>query len=105
MNRDCHDESDGLTQTIRFSVASSALGLVLVASTDRGLCAVLIGDTPAELIADLEERFPDAPLVEQDGPWVSNVLDFVNHATNASYRSVARRRRLRYVPEATNRKL
>jgi hypothetical protein len=105
MNRDCHDESDGLTQTIRFSIASSSRGLVLVASTDRGLCAVLIGDTPAELIADLEERFPDVPLVKQDGPWVSNVLDFMSHANDASYRSVARRRRLRYVREATNKRL
>lgn len=104
MNRDCHnDESDGLTETIRFSIASSSLGLVLVASTDRGLCAVLLGDTLAELLADLEERFPDAQLVEQDGPWVSNVLDFLSSATNASYGSAARRRRLRY--QATNRKL
>ena len=100
MNRDCHDESDGLTQTIRFSVASSSLGLVLVASTDRGLCTVLRGDTPAELLADLQQRFPDAQLVEQDGPWVSNVLDFMSYATNASYGSIARRRRVRYVRDA-----
>jgi hypothetical protein len=103
MNRDCHDESGGLPETIGFSVASSSLGLVLVAFTDRGLCAVLRGDTLAELSADLHERFPDARLVEQDGPWVSNVLDFLSYASNARYGSVARKRRLRY--EATNRKL
>jgi hypothetical protein len=100
MNRDCHDESDSREQTIRFSIASSSLGLVLVASTDRGMCAVLVGDTPAELIADLAERFPDAQLVEQDGPWVSNVLDFLSYATNASHSWVARSRRVRHVREA-----
>ena len=105
MNRDCHEESGGLTETIRFSVASSSRGLVLVAFTDRGLCAVFLGDTLAELIADLHERFPDAPLVEEEGPWVSNVLDFLGYATNADYSSVARRRRVRYVREATIRKL
>jgi hypothetical protein len=98
--RDCHDESGSLEQTIRFSVTSSSRGLVLVASTDRGLCAVLVGDTPAGLIADLEKRFPDAQIVEHDGPWVANVLDCLNYATNASYNLVARRRRVRYLREA-----
>ena len=95
MNRDCHDPSDGPARTIRFSVARTSLGLVLIASTDRGLCAVLRGDTRAELIADLEAHYGGAQLVEQEGPWVSNVLNALSgHATIPRHGWIGRRRRL-----------
>lgn len=40
------------------------LGLVLVAATERGLCAVLLGNTPGELVAELRRRFPAASIAE-----------------------------------------
>ncbi len=40
------------------------LGLVLVAATARGLCAVLLGDSPEELIAELRCRFTAASIAE-----------------------------------------
>jgi AraC family transcriptional regulator of adaptative response/methylated-DNA-[protein]-cysteine methyltransferase len=40
------------------------LGQMLVAATERGVCAVLLGDTRGELIAELQERFPAATLHE-----------------------------------------
>jgi AraC family transcriptional regulator of adaptative response/methylated-DNA-[protein]-cysteine methyltransferase len=40
------------------------LGRMLVAATERGVCAVLLGDTRGELIAELQERFPAATLHE-----------------------------------------
>lgn len=51
---------------IRFAVGECSLGSILVAATSRGLCAILLGDDPAELIADLERRFPRAELLGGD---------------------------------------
>jgi len=50
--------------TIRYATAPCALGHVLGATTDRGVCAILLGDDPAQLRADLERRFPHARLDE-----------------------------------------
>jgi AraC family transcriptional regulator, regulatory protein of adaptative response / methylated-DNA-[protein]-cysteine methyltransferase len=52
--------------TIRFAVGECSLGAVLVAATDRGVCAVSLGDEPEPLIHDLERRFPHAEIVGAD---------------------------------------
>lgn len=52
--------------SVRFAVGECGLGAVLVAATDRGVCAILLGDDAAALVADLEERFPAADLVGGD---------------------------------------
>jgi AraC family transcriptional regulator of adaptative response/methylated-DNA-[protein]-cysteine methyltransferase len=49
---------------VRVAVAPCSLGLALVAWTDRGVCAVLLGDDRAALILDLRARLPGASLVE-----------------------------------------
>src|SRR5688572_29050304 len=43
---------------IQYAVGECALGLVLVAWSDNGICAVLLGDDPDELRRDLHSRFP-----------------------------------------------
>ena len=48
---------------IQYSVSDSSLGSVLVASSDKGICAVLLGASPTVLKQDLEQRFPNAKLV------------------------------------------
>lgn len=52
----------GRGETIRFAVAQCSLGAILVAATGRGICAILIGDTPEPLVDDLQARFPRAEL-------------------------------------------
>lgn len=47
---------------IHFDIGSSTLGRVLVASNDKGVCAIFMADTDNELIAQLRERFPEAGL-------------------------------------------
>jgi AraC family transcriptional regulator of adaptative response/methylated-DNA-[protein]-cysteine methyltransferase len=47
---------------IGFTIAASELGRVLVAATERGLCAVRFGDSDAQLEADLRGEFPRATL-------------------------------------------
>ena len=51
---------------IRFAVGRCALGRVLVARSDRGLCAILLGDDHDALIADLRRRYPDVQDGHQD---------------------------------------
>lgn len=51
---------------VRFAVGECSLGSILVASTGRGVCAVLLGDDPEALIRDLEQRFPRAELIGAD---------------------------------------
>lgn len=56
-------QGGGNGETIHFAIAQCSLGAILVASTDKGICAILIGDEPDALARDLQDRFPKAELV------------------------------------------
>ncbi len=56
----------GLHMQIRFATVRSYLGWVLVAATDKGICAIDIGDEQGTLRERLRARFPKAELVEND---------------------------------------
>jgi len=65
---------------IRFAIAATALGSVLVAATDRGICAIEMGDDPQVLAEGLQDRFPQAELIGGDAAFetlVSNVLGLI----------------------------
>lgn len=51
-------------ETIRYRLGPTPLGQLLVAETQRGICAMLLGDDLAALKVDLAHRFPKARLVE-----------------------------------------
>jgi len=53
--------------TIRYAVATCAVGEVLVAATDRGLCTVTLGDDPVTLERQLRAEYPAATLERADG--------------------------------------
>jgi AraC family transcriptional regulator of adaptative response/methylated-DNA-[protein]-cysteine methyltransferase len=62
---------------IRYAIASSSLGHVLVAATDRGLCRVAMADSRERLTRALAQEFPRASLEESAAelaPQVSDVL-------------------------------
>src|SRR3989442_14204868 len=62
---------------IRFTTVDTALGTVLVAATDRGLCSVTIGASAAGLEAGLRREFPAAQLERSDDelrPWAGAVV-------------------------------
>ena len=67
----------GAGETIRFAVGECSLGSILVATTARGICAVLLGDNPEALAHELEDRFPQAELVGGDGEFESVVARIV----------------------------
>jgi AraC family transcriptional regulator, regulatory protein of adaptative response / methylated-DNA-[protein]-cysteine methyltransferase len=69
---------DGLA--IRFAVGDCSLGAILVASSERGVCAILMGSDAQELVRDLEGRFPNAELIGGDAAFeglVARVVGFV----------------------------
>jgi len=72
--------SSGRNQAIRFAVAQSSLGALLVAASDKGICAILLGDDPDALVRDLQDRFRNAQLIGGDREfesWVAKVVGFV----------------------------
>jgi AraC family transcriptional regulator of adaptative response/methylated-DNA-[protein]-cysteine methyltransferase len=56
----------GFGNDIRFAVGESSLGPILVAASGRGVCAILMGDNPEDLVRDLQDRFPKAQLIGGD---------------------------------------
>jgi len=70
----------GENETLRFAIGQCSLGSILVASSDKGVAAILIGDEPDELARDLQDRFPKANLIGGDGDYealVAKVVGFV----------------------------
>ena len=55
-------KAGGAGETIHYTLTDSPLGRVLVATTLRGLCAVLFADSDTEAAAELRQRFPQAAL-------------------------------------------
>jgi AraC family transcriptional regulator of adaptative response/methylated-DNA-[protein]-cysteine methyltransferase len=52
----------GANETIRFATAPCALGLLLVAATERGVCTVMLGDELGALETLLRRQFPSAEI-------------------------------------------
>jgi AraC family transcriptional regulator, regulatory protein of adaptative response / methylated-DNA-[protein]-cysteine methyltransferase len=52
----------GTNAEIRFAVGECSLGSILVAKSEKGVCAILLGDDPDMLVRDLQDRFPRARL-------------------------------------------
>ena len=70
----------GVDTEIRFAVGQCLLGAILVASSELGVCAILIGDDPDTLARDLQDRFPKASLIGGDAEFeklVATVVGFV----------------------------
>ena len=70
----------GERTTIRFAIGQCSLGAILVAATDQGVCAILMGDDPDGLARDLQDRFPRAELIGADADFetlVAKVVGFV----------------------------
>ncbi|HRO61922.1 MAG TPA: methylated-DNA--[protein]-cysteine S-methyltransferase [Burkholderiaceae bacterium] len=66
---------------LRYTIGDSSLGLLLVAAGERGVCAILIDDDRAALVADLQRRFRHAELREcpaADNPFFEQVLRSVD---------------------------
>jgi AraC family transcriptional regulator of adaptative response/methylated-DNA-[protein]-cysteine methyltransferase len=70
----------GTGAVIRFALAQCALGAILVAQSERGICAILLGDEPEALLNELQDTFPKARLIGGDAAFerlVAEVIGFV----------------------------
>ena len=76
----------GNGEKIQFAIAECSLGSVLIGATDRGVCSILLGDTPEALITTFQDQFPMAELIGGDDKfdgWVASVLKVVESTGTA----------------------
>lgn len=76
--------SGGLGADIRFAVAETAIGNVLVGATERGICSVKIGGTPSSLERDLRREFPAATVRPGDTSLRRWVAALTRHVDGSS---------------------
>ena len=77
-----------IAATIRYTCTNSPLGRMLVAATDKGICAIQFADTDDELTEGLKREFPFAVRKREDAAmrsWTNTVLRQISgHKTNRS---------------------
>ena len=70
----------GSNEEIKFAVGHTSLGAILVASSRKGVAAILLGDDPDQLVRNLQDRFPNAHLIGADNDYealIARVVGFV----------------------------
>jgi AraC family transcriptional regulator of adaptative response/methylated-DNA-[protein]-cysteine methyltransferase len=70
----------GTSEEIKFAVGETSLGAILVASSKKGVAAILLGDDPDKLVRNLQDRFPKARLIGAERDYetmVARVVGFV----------------------------
>jgi AraC family transcriptional regulator of adaptative response/methylated-DNA-[protein]-cysteine methyltransferase len=70
----------GANAEIRFAIGECSLGSILVACSEKGVCAILLGDDADRLAHDLQDQFPNAQLIGDDEHFanlVAHVVGFV----------------------------
>jgi len=73
----------GAGEHIRYALADSPLGRMLVAATDRGVCAIRFGDSDRELESNLREEFSRGEVERSDSDlaaWVQSILSRIRGA-------------------------
>ena len=67
-------------EEIRYGTGKCALGLVLVALSDKGIVTIMVRDAQARLLRDLRARFPKAELIHDEkgcAPVVKKVSGYI----------------------------
>ena len=70
----------GQNNDIRFAIGQCSLGAILVAQSERGVCAILLGDDPHQLVCDLQDKFRRANLIGADHEFeqlIARVVGFI----------------------------
>jgi len=73
-------KAGGADTDIRFAIGQCSLGAILVARSERGVCAIELGEDPDRLARELQDRFPQARLIGDDPAFdrlVAQVVGFV----------------------------
>jgi AraC family transcriptional regulator of adaptative response/methylated-DNA-[protein]-cysteine methyltransferase len=69
----------GAGMLIRYTISECPLGYLLVGATERGLCAVSLGESPAAVEAWLQTDYPQAQLKRGDAALAGAVAQLVRH--------------------------
>lgn len=69
----------GRGMQIRYTVADSPLGRLLLAATEHGVCAVYLGDADAALEESLAAEYPAAEVTRDDAAPSALVAELVQH--------------------------
>jgi len=64
-------------EPLRYSIAPCPLGYLLLAASAKGICAVLMGDTPHAVQVELQQRFAEAVLQVDDAGLSEDVQQVV----------------------------
>ncbi|HHM4102855.1 TPA: bifunctional DNA-binding transcriptional regulator/O6-methylguanine-DNA methyltransferase Ada [Escherichia coli] len=67
----------GENLAVRYALADCALGRCLVAESERGICAILLGDDDATLISELQQMFPAADNAPADLMFQQHVREVI----------------------------
>jgi AraC family transcriptional regulator, regulatory protein of adaptative response / methylated-DNA-[protein]-cysteine methyltransferase len=60
-------KAGGRDANIGYAIGDSALGKVLIAATERGLCSVILGDSEKQVTGELRAQFPLATMHAEPG--------------------------------------
>jgi AraC family transcriptional regulator of adaptative response/methylated-DNA-[protein]-cysteine methyltransferase len=71
----------GKGMSIHYTITDCPLGRLLVGLTERGICAVSLGDTDEELEATLWKEYPEAEIqrdqIENMCEWVRSIVSYL----------------------------
>jgi AraC family transcriptional regulator of adaptative response/methylated-DNA-[protein]-cysteine methyltransferase len=73
-------KNKGEGRSISYSIVNSPLGFVLLAATEKGICAVQLGDSKKALERDFKKEFQAAQLVKNNKharPWTQALVDYL----------------------------
>lgn len=77
----------GAGEALRYAISPCPLGLLLVAASDRGICALLFADEEQALLDELQSRFAAAELTCNQaglGEWLRSILEQLQEPTRAA---------------------
>ena len=72
-------QKGGEAMAIQYTIAPCSLGLALVGATERGVCAVSLGDDPAQLEAELRADYPTATITRAGEALAATVAALLEH--------------------------
>ena len=73
-------QQHGAGTKITYSIVNCDLGYLLVATTEKGICTVELGDRPEELVENLAREFKRATLIRDDlqhREWIEKILESI----------------------------
>lgn len=71
-------QAGGSETAIMFAIDKCSLGSVLVASSERGVCAIFLGNDSVQLAHDLQDQFPHANLISGDNDFEQRVAQVIS---------------------------